>query len=237
MSQEKGKIVMGVSACLDCNRIVPGGVLDCPHCHSPNRKMAIGKDLQQLMLDVQATTNEGARRFATGDLDAAIKLTREAIGKNPWNATAHGNLGKMLIKRNELDEAAECLERAFYLFPSLVGIQDHLGLVSRGLNKPIESWRRYNFVSVFEFDTDKHAIDSIDILPNELLRRMEKPELTRTGNCSFLKFVGNPLTKAEIWYTVLALDACGFSKMAIGLPDMRQDEQTRVLKRFFPGRM
>jgi hypothetical protein len=231
------KVVLSVMACLDCNRLVPAGVLDCPHCHSPNRKLAIPKDVLKLMMEARSKTDDGARCLLASDLQNAIRLTREALGMNPWQATAHGNLGGMLLKHNELDEAAESLERAFLLCPSLEGVKEYLDIVALRLGKPVRSWRQYRFMAIFEFDTEKHAVDSLGVLPDELLRRMENPKLTHAPNGIFLELSANPLTKAEIWYTVLALDACGFSKMSLGLPGMTREERDRVLKRFLPGRM
>jgi tetratricopeptide (TPR) repeat protein len=189
------------------------------------------------MVQARAKADEGAQRAIAGDVQTAIKLTRDAIAMNPWQATAHGNLGSMLSGCGEFEEAAECLERAFYLRPSLEGVQEHMEAVAQKLGKPVNSWRNYGFAANFQFNTEKHALDSVTVLPDALLQRMERPKLTNAPNGSFLYLAGNPLTRAEIWYIVLALDACGISKMAIGLKNMSQEEQDRALKQFLPGRM
>jgi tetratricopeptide (TPR) repeat protein len=234
---ERGKVVLGVAACLDCNRMIPGGIYDCPHCHSSNLQMAVRKDVLDWMARARAKTDEGARCLVAGDVQTAIKLTRDALAMNPWHATAHGNLGDMLSRCGEFEEAAECLERALYLCHFLEGARERMELVAQKLGKPVSLWRNYTFAANFQFGTEEHALDSVTVLPDALLQRMERPKLTNAPNGSFLHLAGDPLTKAEIWYTVLALDACGFSKMAIGLPNMSREERDRVLKRFLPGRM
>jgi tetratricopeptide (TPR) repeat protein len=237
VSPEKRKPVMGVVGCLNCNRLLPGGLWPCPHCRSSNQQMAIPKDLLEWMYEAREKADEGARSFATGDLRRAIQLTREAIAMNPWNAKAHGNLGHALMKSDQLEEAAESLERAALLCPTLEGVSQAITLVGQMLGRPQRSWRRYRFLAIFQFDTDKHAVDSLQVLPDELLDRMERPKLTRAPNGAFLQLGGDPLTKAEIWYILLAIDACGFKELTVGLPGMTKDEQYRVFGQFMEGRL
>lgn len=78
---------------LQAVQIVPAVVTDCPHCHSVNRKMMVPKDVMQLMTEARATADKGVKRALSGDLQNGIELTREALRMNPWQATAHGNLG------------------------------------------------------------------------------------------------------------------------------------------------
>jgi WD40 repeat protein/tetratricopeptide (TPR) repeat protein/predicted RNA-binding Zn-ribbon protein involved in translation (DUF1610 family) len=96
----------------------------CPQCGST---MATPPDVEalQFMQMRQAKASElvdrGALLFQSGKLDEAESTLREAVEANPWNATAHGNLGVVLLHRDRRAEALEWFEKAVGIDPDVPG--------------------------------------------------------------------------------------------------------------------
>jgi tetratricopeptide (TPR) repeat protein len=71
----------------------------------------------------QAYTGLGIVLWQQGRQDEGIANMRAAIAADPENATAHDQLGKMLLQKGELDEARKELAQAKALNPSLGDVQ------------------------------------------------------------------------------------------------------------------
>jgi tetratricopeptide (TPR) repeat protein len=79
----------------------------------------------QFMQMRQARASElvdrGALLYQSGDLEQAETTLRQAVEVNPWNATASGNLGVVLLHRGQRAEALEWFEKAVEIDPALPG--------------------------------------------------------------------------------------------------------------------
>lgn len=96
----------------------------CPQCRSTAVK-PLDVEAVQFMQMRQARAAElvdrGALQFQSGDLDAAEATLRQAAEANPWNATACGNLGVVLLHRGQKAEALEWFEKAVGIDPEVAG--------------------------------------------------------------------------------------------------------------------
>jgi tetratricopeptide (TPR) repeat protein/predicted RNA-binding Zn-ribbon protein involved in translation (DUF1610 family) len=105
----------------------------CPRCGS---SMATMTDPTPEATEFMQMRQEGAMRhvdrgsllFKQGDLDAAEAEFRLAIETNPWNATAHANLGVVMLRRDRLEEAIDRWEQALEIDPEVEGVR---GMVDR----------------------------------------------------------------------------------------------------------
>ncbi|MEE4143501.1 MAG: tetratricopeptide repeat protein, partial [Halieaceae bacterium] len=71
----------------------------------------------------QAYTGLGIVQWEQGRADEAITSMRAAIETDPDNATAHDQLGKMLLQQGKLEEARKELAQAKALNPSLGNVE------------------------------------------------------------------------------------------------------------------
>jgi WD40 repeat protein/tetratricopeptide (TPR) repeat protein len=96
----------------------------CPQCGST---AAMPPDVEAMhfmqMRQVRASelVNRGALLFQSGDLDEAEATLRQAVEANPWNATACGNLGVVLLHRGLKEESLEWFETAVGIDPDVPG--------------------------------------------------------------------------------------------------------------------
>lgn len=96
----------------------------CPRCGS-TAAMPADVESMQFMQMRQARASDlvdrGALLYQSGDLDQAETTLRQAVAANPWNATACGNLGVVLLHRGSRAEALEWLEKAVGIDPGVPG--------------------------------------------------------------------------------------------------------------------
>jgi WD40 repeat protein/tetratricopeptide (TPR) repeat protein len=96
----------------------------CPQCGS-TAAMPPDVEALQFMQMRQARASElvdrGALLFQSGRLDEAEATFRQAVEANPWNATAHGNLAVVLLRRGRKAEALEGFEKAVSIDPAVPG--------------------------------------------------------------------------------------------------------------------
>jgi WD40 repeat protein/tetratricopeptide (TPR) repeat protein len=113
----------------------------CPRCGSTGA-MPPDVESMQFMQMRQARASdlvdEGARLFQTGELEEAEARFRQAVEANPWNATAHGDLGVVLLRLDRKPEALECLEKAVEIDPNVPGGQQLLAQLRAALPRVAE---------------------------------------------------------------------------------------------------
>jgi tetratricopeptide (TPR) repeat protein len=81
----------------------------------------------------QQHVDQGSRLFQQGLLDEAVREFERAIEVNPWNATAHGNIGVVFLRRGEPREALRWFERALEIDPEVPGAKAMVEQVQRQL--------------------------------------------------------------------------------------------------------
>ena len=78
-----------------------------------------------------------------GHMDLAEPPLRTAIRLDPFNASAHYFLGRLLYTDNRFDEAIEESNKAITLAPGFVRAYENLGLCYEGKHDPVEAERWY----------------------------------------------------------------------------------------------
>ena len=78
-----------------------------------------------------------------GHMDLAEPPLRTAIRLDPFNASAHYFLGRLLYTDNRFDEAIEETNKAITLAPGFVRAYENLGLCYEGKHDPAEAERWY----------------------------------------------------------------------------------------------
>jgi len=116
--------------CSSCHNQVDDLGHLCPHCGSEAGFYSGGSGAEALsMLDAMQKQTEaarlvdrGARLIMQGRYAEAEKQLTTALAVNPMNATAHGNMGGLLLRQGRPGEAIPLLEKALQLHPGLEGV-------------------------------------------------------------------------------------------------------------------
>ena len=126
--------------CVQCGEVLEMLRFRCPKCSSEMFDViATGSDheLVEVMQGRQKLSqqhvDQGGRLFQQGLADEALKEFQQAIEANPWNATAHGNVGVIFLRRGQRREALEWFERALEIDPNVPGVKDMVTQVQRQL--------------------------------------------------------------------------------------------------------
>lgn len=119
--------------CLGCGKDVEDLRHVCPDCGgSMFAQEFSGEDGLQKMdavdkqREASRLVDEGFHLIQQGRFADAEKTLRKAIEVNPFNATAHGNLGGVFYRQNRFAEAIPWLEKALELNPELAGVPQAL---------------------------------------------------------------------------------------------------------------
>lgn len=123
-----------MKTCSSCEHQVEDLRHTCPHCGSDARFYSADSGEEALpMLDAMKKqaeaarlVDQGARSIMTGAYDEAEGTLTAALAINPMNATAHGNMGAIHLRRGRPDAAIPWLEKALELNPGLEGIPQAL---------------------------------------------------------------------------------------------------------------
>ncbi len=83
-------------------------------------------DAVDQQMEASRLVDQGFNLIREGRFSAAEATLRKAIEVNPYNATAHGNLGGVFYRQNRFAEAIPWLEKALELNPQLAGVPDAL---------------------------------------------------------------------------------------------------------------
>ncbi len=70
--------------------------------------------------------DRGSLLFKEGRHDEAEAEFRQAIAANPWNATAHANIGVVMLRRDRLEDAIRWFEKALEIDPQVAGVREML---------------------------------------------------------------------------------------------------------------
>lgn len=117
--------------CLQCGEEVELLRFRCPNCgfemftltSATPELMELARGRQQIS---QQHVDQGGRLFQQGLADEALREFQLAIEANPFNATAHGNIGVVFMRRAEPGEAFEWFERALEIDPNVPGGKEML---------------------------------------------------------------------------------------------------------------
>lgn len=118
--------------CTDCGTDYDLDSRRCPRCGSTNffggasSVADIDKLFAQLDSESVELTNKGTRAFNSGDLDQAIRFSREALELDPDEARAYGTLGLALAQQGRTAEAITNLEQALRIDSSLDPLREVL---------------------------------------------------------------------------------------------------------------
>jgi len=85
----------------------------------------------------------GLLRHQLGAREEGIGYVRKALESAPRYASAHSNLGNMLLEREDMDGAEQAYRRALELAPDLVDAKNNLGLLLNRLGRPTDAERLY----------------------------------------------------------------------------------------------
>jgi tetratricopeptide (TPR) repeat protein len=118
--------------CLSCSEVTELLRFRCPRCSSEMFDASRPGLADPGLIDVmqgrqrisQQHTDHGSRLFMQGLADEALQEFEKAIEANPWNATAHGNIGVILLRRGEPQEALKRFERALESDPHVAGARE-----------------------------------------------------------------------------------------------------------------
>ncbi|MEZ5987645.1 MAG: CFI-box-CTERM domain-containing protein [Planctomycetota bacterium] len=115
--------------CVECDAEVADDAFTCPVCGGKNMigaysgTEALGLlETMKSMSESATHVDKAARFYVQGKLDEAVKELNRALEIAPKNATAHGNMGAILIAKGKPTEAIPWLEKALELNPGLEGV-------------------------------------------------------------------------------------------------------------------
>lgn len=118
-----------------------------------------------------------------GHMDLAEPPLRTAIRLDPFNASAHYFLGRLLYTDNRFDEAIEETNRAITLAPGLVRAYENLGLCYEGKHDLAEAERWYRKAidqeATSENKTEWPMLDLATMMIHENRYAEAKPYLTQ----------------------------------------------------------
>jgi tetratricopeptide (TPR) repeat protein len=121
----KRKVLDAVKICINCKKKIELLRFRCPYCGSeafstmPDQELI--ESMQGYQMLSQQHVDQGARLFKQGFFDQAQKEFLKSIEANPWNATAHGNIGMVLLRKNRPREAIKWFKKALKIDPRVPG--------------------------------------------------------------------------------------------------------------------
>jgi Flp pilus assembly protein TadD len=90
-------------------------------------------------LPIQASSDPAENAFNTGDYDAAAKLYKEAMDKDPNNAMTHNNLGMVYLKKELYSSAAQEFQKALEIDSNCAECFNNFGYLKTVLNQTQEA--------------------------------------------------------------------------------------------------
>lgn len=116
---------------MQCGEVIELLRFRCPRCSSEMFDVAstgaepelVDAALRRQQLSGQHV-DQGGRLFQQGLADEALQEFKRSIEANPWNATAHGNIGVIFLRRDQLREALRWFERALEIDPTVPGARE-----------------------------------------------------------------------------------------------------------------
>ena len=219
---------LALKKCMQCRRGVGAGLRCCPHCnHTTFETLSEHFSAQT---EAASLVDKGVQLWTNGEKDAAIQETSRALQINPWNASAHGNLGGFLYERGQYGQSAVLLERALLLDPDLEGAHD---LLQKAIDASERQDKRYAFMGLFFFMAQETAARAIEAIPAWLVSCFsEKPfvkqwngNITGQGFLPIFRDAVPAMTRtcvgrtslqlalvtsfAQIWYLILLMRSAG----------------------------
>lgn len=124
----KRKLLKAMKSCLKCGKETELLRFRCPHCSSELFMIPPDQELHEDMLAHQKLSlqhvDQGSRLFKQGLFDQAEQEFSKAIEANPWNATAKGNIGVVLLRQGKPQKALCWFERALEIDPNVPGAKE-----------------------------------------------------------------------------------------------------------------
>ena len=128
--------------CASCMKDVDDLCHQCPYCGGDTFIQSGSEADSSSLYESMEKQSEAAKLvdksvilINAGKYNEAEKVLKEAIDINPYNATAHANMGGVFHRQRRLKEAVPWLEKAIELNPYIEGVPDALQEVRSQLER------------------------------------------------------------------------------------------------------
>lgn len=119
--------------CVSCNKETEDLRHICPYCGGETFIQAGSAEDQLSWNDAMANqtkasklVDQSVKLIMESKYKKAEKVLKKAIEINPYNATAHGNMGGIFLRQGRPKEAIPWLEKALELNPNIEGVPEAL---------------------------------------------------------------------------------------------------------------
>jgi Tfp pilus assembly protein PilF len=138
MMTRDDRVLFSRKQCLECGEITDLLRFRCPHCSSESFAVLepeLTDEMYGRQKRSQQHVDQGGRLFQQGLVDQALQEFHKAIEANPFNATAHGNIGVIYLRRGQAGKAQEWFEQALEIDPEVPGGRQMLSLAQEQLRR------------------------------------------------------------------------------------------------------
>ena len=121
------ELIFETKECLICRNEFELLRYACPHCGNsmaqpPSAEAA--EFMQDRQYQASQLVDQGAELFQRNKFNKAEAEFHKAIEVNPWNATAHANIGLVMFRENRLEEAIRWWDKALEIDPRVAGVRE-----------------------------------------------------------------------------------------------------------------
>jgi len=137
--------------CVSCNKEIDDLYHQCPQCggetfmqSGSSSDSASWYDSMAKQSEASTLVDKSVKLIMSGKFTEAEKVLKKAIVINPFNATAHSNMGGVFDRQGRFKEAIPWFEKALDLNPHLEGVPQALQKAKDQVNKSKRLERRKN---------------------------------------------------------------------------------------------
>jgi tetratricopeptide (TPR) repeat protein len=125
-------VLRAMKTCMVCGNVTELLRFRCPQCSSEMFDALRPEHLDWKLVEEangrqqlsSQHVDHGSRLFMQGLIDEALQEFEKAIEINPFNATAHGNIGVIYLRRGKPKDALRWYERALEIDPEVAGAKE-----------------------------------------------------------------------------------------------------------------